>query len=335
MKIAYLLYPGAVVSSRSNGVRSQADTWATILLNMGHQVDFVSPWDNYEWERYDAIHFFGGDTRWMQMLSGALSKYCHKVVCSPITDPTFGPKTLSVTVKQFVKDNSAYYRRKTSSVFESCSDVLARSNFEGEHIVRYDYLTNEKVKIVPLSVTPAYEKFKPSLEKENICLHISSIYQERKNVARLVKAAQKYDFQLYLAGNPGSAEQFEPLKKMIGDSPNVHVLGFVSESEKIDLYNRAKVFALPSLQEGVGIVALDAALLGCEIAITNIPGPKEYYNGMCAEVNPYDVDSIGKGIMSLMNEDKHYQPNLRDYVLAEFSSNVIGQRLIDIYSDAR
>lgn len=46
--------------------------------------------------------------------------------------------------------------------------------------------------------------------------------------------------------------------------------------------------------EGVGIVAVDAAIYGCEIVITNIGGPKEYYDNMAYTVNPYNIDDIGK-----------------------------------------
>ena len=51
---------------------------------------------------------------------------------------------------------------------------------------------------------------------------------------------------------------------MIGDSTNIEILGFVSDDELISLYNRAKVFALPSINEGVGLVALEAAVHGLQ-----------------------------------------------------------------------
>ena len=166
-----------------------------------------------------------------------------------------------------------------------------------------------------------------------MCLHISSIYQPRKNVIRLVDAAKKYGFNLILAGNTGSDEQFRPIKDAIGNASNIEVLGFVSEKEKLELYQKAKVFALPSIQEGVGIVALDAAVLGCEIAITDIGGPKEYYYGKCAEVAPYDVDSIGQGITSLLNGEKQYQPSLSKELIAKYSPGAMANKLVNVYKE--
>ena len=60
MKIAYILYQEAIISNRSNGVRSQAISWASALQNSGHQVDLVNEWDVYDWQSYDAIHIIGG-----------------------------------------------------------------------------------------------------------------------------------------------------------------------------------------------------------------------------------------------------------------------------------
>ena len=84
--------------------------------------------------------------------------------------------------------------------------------------------------------------------------------------------------------------------------------------------------------EGVGIVALDAAYYGCEIVISNIPGPKEYYNGMCEEINPYSVDDIGKGIMNFLLDKKQYQPKLGEYVRSNYNTKCVYDNLFNAYT---
>ena len=137
-------------------------------------------------------------------------------------------------------------------------------------------------------------------DRETFCIHISSISDECKNVLRLIKAAKKFGFRLVLAGKKGSVSQFKPLADEIGNSDNIEVMGFISEEQKLDLYRRAKVFALPSIKEGVGIVALDAAHFGCEVVITDVGGPKEYFGDYAYKVNPYSIDSIGIAIKTAM-----------------------------------
>ena len=60
MRIAYVLYPEAIVINKSNGIRNQAIKWAECLSDFD-DVDFISPWDSIDWAQYDVIHFFGGD----------------------------------------------------------------------------------------------------------------------------------------------------------------------------------------------------------------------------------------------------------------------------------
>jgi hypothetical protein len=94
----------------------------------------------------------------------------------------------------------------------------------------------------------------------------------------------------------------------------------------LDLYKRAKVFALPSIYEGVGIVALDAAVMGCDIVITRLGGPKEYYNNMAVEVDPYSIDEIGLAVSQLM-QGQTFQPDLRKYILENYSLKNISEQL--------
>jgi glycosyltransferase involved in cell wall biosynthesis len=84
--------------------------------------------------------------------------------------------------------------------------------------------------------------------------------QPRKNVPRLIEAAKKYQFNLKLVGNKGNAESEKRIRALIGDSQNIEILGFISDEELSLLYDKAKVFALPSINEGVGLVALEAAM---------------------------------------------------------------------------
>lgn len=329
MKIAFVLYPGVIVSNKSNGIRSQAESWAKILGRLGHQVDLVNNWGDYDWSVYDAIHFFGAG-EWVCNVAQSLSSKNQNLFFSPIID--YSPNNVWRDMLQYIKG-----RTKHTRFFKQCQSmkkVLARSEAEKELFCKGYGISEEKVAIVPLSFTEKYESIPFVNDKrENICLHISSLSQPRKNVLRLIEAANKYNFELILAGNPGTDVERKELEKTIGDNPKIQILGYISEEEKVSLYQRAKVFALPSVCEGVGIVALDAALFGCDIVITNIPGPKEYYKSCCIEVNPYDVDSIGKGIMQFLGGEKSYQPQLMKMVREKYSPVNIANELDTVYTN--
>ena len=182
-------------------------------------------------------------------------------------------------------------------------------------------------------VTLSYreDKYDATIEKEPFCLFAGTMTQPRKNVPRLIEAAKKYDFNLKLVGNKGNAESEARLRQQIGQAKNIEVLGFVSDEELISLYNRTKVFALPSLNEGVGLVALEAAMHGCNIVITNPGGPKEYYKeGTVQLVNPYDVDDIGQAIMRAL-QDNTSQPQLRNDLSCNYNVSACVDKLLTYY----
>jgi glycosyltransferase involved in cell wall biosynthesis len=80
-------------------------------------------------------------------------------------------------------------------------------------------------------------------------------------------------------------------------------------------------------------VALEAAIHGCNIVITSLGGPKEYYpNGAAQTVNPYSVDEIGQGVMAAL-EDTISQPNLREQLISKYNVSRCTDRLIDCYQN--
>lgn len=334
MKIAYVIYQGVITSSKSNGIRSQALTWASLLRSKGHTVNLISDWEVYDWVSYDAIHFFGSQN-WLPILL-RLSTINNNWYYSPITDPLPGTNYKVEQIKRLLVTKTPLgkcFKTKITDehILRLVKKICVRTEFEKKHLSQLFNLDENHFELIPLSFS---EFCNPIMDmtKEPFCLHISSIYQERKNVIRLIEAAKKYNFKLVLAGSKGSPSQFEVIKRAIGDANNISVLGFISQNEMIELYKRAKVFALPSIQEGVGIVSLDAAFYGCEVVITNIPGPKEYYKGKCLEVNPFNVDEIGIAVRSLLDNKISYQPQLSHFIQENYSPQVLCAHLEEMYS---
>lgn len=335
MKIAYILGINEVLSGNGNGIKSQAVTWAKSLVKLNQEVTFINPWDNYNWSEFDIIHIFGSSNTWFLHFVQELKKRNSNIVWSPICDDIANYHIQKI--KTYVGCNKLhlfslpYIRKRAYPYFKK---IFVRSIYEKEYLVKVYKANENNIAKVPLSISfdisdniINYQ----SQKKENFCLHISSIYQKRKNVLRLIQAAKKYNFKLVLAGKTGNEQEFAPLKKEIANNSNIQVLGFISEEEKINLYKRAKVFALPSIMEGVGIVAVDAAIYGCDIVITKIGGPKEYYADKAFIVNPFDVDEIGQAVLNAMNENNSYQPQLSEYIYQEYNKTHIAQLLLKEY----
>ena len=268
MRIAYIMYPGACYMGVGDGSKMQAEIWINELERKGHHVDRINPWGHYNWKNYDIVHVFGFGL-WNYDTIHWGSGINPNFVFSPIIDTNtpmwkyrlathFGCEKLRLFSQNYIL-------RKIKADVKM---FYARTKYEADYLHRGYGIPNDRITIVPLSYRR--DLYDPSISKESFCLFAGTMTQPRKNVPNLIRAAKKYHFKLVLVGNKGNASSEAQLRQLIGDADNIEIKGFVSDDELVSLYNRAKVFALPSLNEGVGLVALEAAVHGCNIVITKL-----------------------------------------------------------------
>ena len=326
MKIAFVhSHP---IKVKSDGVRSQALTWKEGLESLGHQVVLVNMWDKNDWESFDIVQFFSF-SEYMADLVHYLSGIGVKVSIAPIFDPNN-----SISILKFYAhwgslklrlSNSYYQFRNVRNLINIC---LVRSEFEKKYIIACFGIPEQKCKVVPLSYR--IEPNNTDMQRKDFCLHISLLADKRKNVKRLIEAAKKYNFRLVLAGMLRNESEQKLLNDWIGNAQNIEYKGFLSDRQMVELYSQARVFALPSLNEGVGIVALEAAAMGCDVVLTSLGGPKEYYSDLAKVVNPYRVDEIGCAITDFLQGDT-FQPRLKEIVKERYSKATIAKRLEAVY----
>ncbi len=329
MKIAYIMYPGACYMGAGDGSKMQAEIWAKELVRKGHLVDRINAWGHYDWKSYDIIHVFGLGL-WNYDIIHWGSRINPNFVFSPIIDsntPLWKYKLATYfgcsKLRLFSQNYALRQLKPDIKLF------CARTRYEANYLHKGYDISEEKIEIIPLSYRE--DHYDNSITKEPFCLFVGTMTQPRKNVPNLIKAAKKYGFPLKLVGNKGNIESERRLKNLIGDAQNIEMLGFVTDEELISLYNRAKVFALPSLNEGVGLVALEAAIHGCNIVITNLGGPKEYYESNSVKlVNPHDIDDIGFCIAEALKNNTS-QPQLRESIIRKYNVARCVDHLVDSY----
>lgn len=323
MKIA--IYKPTVSVSPVCGVKVQGKMWRDGLVALGHQVDLVNIWDDYDWDSYDWLIMmgYGGNFR---DSSRAFSKLVKRLAIAPIVDPDCG----YIKYKFYTKYWGNQKHLGLSSRFHDLylnKDVyklwLVRSDFEKSYVTKCLEIDESLIDLVPLQYRVPSCDTMPL--KENFCFHASRLAASNKNVPRLVEAAKKYGFNLVLAGMLASAEEKQWLHNMIDGNANIKYVGQLTDEELLSYYRRCKVFALPSITEGVGMVALEAAANGAEIVLTNDGGPKYYLKDHAEIINPYSVDDIGRAVMKLM-ERNVYQPALLDYMKNNFSAEACSKQ---------
>jgi len=322
MKIAYIISTSFCISPY-NGIRVQAKTWAEELERQGHHVVRVNPWDRQEWEQFDIIHIIGY-TEFLKSL-GNVWKRNPRIVFSPIIDSMQNIRLYRMTThwgcNRLRLTSSNYVIRQASKYIAQWN---VRTRFEYRYVHEAYGIGQDKIVHIPLSYRLAPGEYRK--DRGDYCFHVSKLTDGRKNVMRLIQAAEKYQFNLKLAGSISSEKDFAPFRAIIDRNPNIEYLGRVSDEQLLSLYQEAKVFALPSVIEGVGLVALEAAACGCNIVVSKNGGPKEYYSDMAMQIDPMSVDSIGQAVVMALKDDST-QPRLRNYILTNYN---LGKNVNDL-----
>lgn len=311
MKIAFI--NNFIIDSPSNGIKIQAETWKNGLEKIGHEVTLINPWETDNWSIYDIILIFKYGNALFEYVK-TLFPINPNIVLAPIIDSNYSPKTFYWASK-YLKIDSLRLRSNYNDIYKIKDKIklyFVRSNYEKKFISEGLKIPEERIFIIPLS--SRFIDFPTNNIKENFCFHVSIIEKGHKNVKRLIEAAIKYQFNLKLAGFTHNPQK---IHDMISPYSNIEYIGYLSDEELRQYYKRAKVFALPSIYEGVGMAALEAASYGSDIVITKIGGPKEYYNNMAYQVNPYDVDDIGRNILKAF--DHSHQPALQKYIFENYN----------------
>jgi glycosyltransferase involved in cell wall biosynthesis len=102
----------------------------------------------------------------------------------------------------------------------------------------------------------------------------------RKNIGLLLRAfaaaiPSVADLSLTIVGAVPTPKTVQMVADL-GLDGRVELLGVVPREELVDFYRSLDVFVVPSAQEGLGIVALEAMACGCPVVSTRCGGPEDF-----------------------------------------------------------
>jgi glycosyltransferase involved in cell wall biosynthesis len=124
-------------------------------------------------------------------------------------------------------------------------------------------------------------------------------FETRKNQIAALRAYRDGGFHddgvMYvLCGSRGAGYQaiFDFAKSI----PGVFIAGYVPDAQLRWLYVNAEAFVLPSLLEGFGMPALEAACMGLLPIVSEDSALVEAVSGICAEVPPTNPDAIAEAM---------------------------------------
>lgn len=336
MRIGFLLPSNFAVGNPGNGVRAQARYQTEALRKLGHDVVCLSPWDDCS-AGFDVVQFFQGGFANFSIESTRSSG--HKcLVFAPIIDSNESnlryriAARLGSTLKKVFTIPAVLQQQARASDL-----VVCRSRHEQARIVEGLGIDAAKVKIVLNGVTPpdvggASDGGLTLDLPERFVLHVSAYTQERKNVLRLIEAVGPLAIPLVVAGAGRPGHVMDRLNALAGRYPSVRLLRYVDEPTLRALYRRCKVFCLPSVHEGTGLVALEAAAYGAQVVITQNGGTRDYFADLAFYVDPFDVNTIRGAVATAWATPP--SEALRLHVTTNLTWQRSAEALVAVYDDS-
>lgn len=114
----------------------------------------------------------------------------------------------------------------------------------------------------------------------------------------------------------------------------VHFIGYIGGEEKSQAYHAAELVAIPSRQEAMSIVVLEAGITGTPVLITDQCGFDEVEHIGGGRVVPASVDGLKDGLLEMLRDSddlKSKGKKLKEYTLENYTWDAIIQKYIRLY----
>ena len=195
-------------------------------------------------------------------------------------------------------------------------NVLALSNFTKSELLKLHATKN--IVVMPMAVdSELFNTSKGSLSTkfaEGGCTEkrigfAGRFTDPRKNIFFLLDVLEicrkkNYPVKLELVGDVPTDEMVEYIRAN-GLEDDVIFFGHVDRARLIDHYSNWDLFIIPSKQEGLAIVGLEAMACGCPVVSTKCGGPEDYIvDGINGALLDFDPNIFSGKIISLLTDNE-------------------------------
>jgi len=357
MKVLFI--SRSTLFSSPGGDTKQIEMTAEYLRKLGLTVDIRLARDSIDYSSYDLLHFFN-IIRPADLLYHAKKSSKPFVISTIFLDYGKFEKTSRKGIhgmlnRLFTEDQIEYFkviarffanrepirsreyllwghRRSIRYLIRQARVLLPNSENEYQRLLS-KYGEVQRYVTIPNAIDAEMYRLTTSREEKynNAILCVARV-EGRKNQLNLVRALKNTAYKLIINGmaSPNNKNYYEACLREA--TPNIQFKERVSEEELYVMFHSAKVHVLPSYFETTGLASLEAAVMGCNVVITDKGDTVEYFGDLAYYCDPDNPTSIRNAIDRAYNEP--FREELRDLILKKYTWQKAAEKTWDAYQMA-
>lgn len=261
-------------------------------------------------------------------LAAYLSKFIHKTPYIITVQGSDVFKTIHIPV----------VRNLIGLALRKASHIIALSNELKNASMRFG-VPAEHITVIPNGVN--ISQFPVGLKegRKSQLIFVGSLI-ERKGVSYLIQAmanlvALHPDIQLIIVGEGKDRGLLEDLTNQLGLEANVIFMGTQSQERISELLRESRLFILPSIEEGQGVVLVEALASGTPCIGSRVGGiPDVITPDVGKVVDAGDVGGLSAAIESFLIDDNLWEAasdNARIRAETYYDWNALAENMVEIY----
>ena len=229
------------------------------------------------------------------------------------------------------------YTKMQKYVVDNVDYFLPNSEMEMDEFCKSFGVEKDRYKVIPNAIDADIARKQDEVEipKEfekyrNAIICVGRI-EPRKNQLSLVKALDKSNYKLILVGavSDNQKSYFNEIKEIMDRNPHFYYIPKIENSKLYQLYKVCKVSTLPSWLDTPGLVSLEAAAMGCNLAISSKGSTTEYFINMAEYCLPDDINGIRSAIDRAYAKPQN--DKLKNRIFENYTWKIAGQKTLDAY----